>query len=269
MTARRRTVSRGGFVFLFVLMVIVVGTIAIGATINAMAFKSRVTELRVQQYRTQHEVQSVKHMVQWWLMQQNRARASRRSNQTNALLLLAQTPGATQRFTLETGLVVVVSVRDAQGTILARLDDSLSPSNYEWVFGVLSRMPQERVDLVRRHGPLSVSIMSASDEVLTAIAENDFELVSALISARNEGITDPATFAQTLASQGIEPAVTQALLSHVTLTPTLWEMQIEVIDPNADLTRRYTMIVEQSSTFPIVHRWGPYIEPQSPDGPRR
>ncbi len=269
MNSRSRTNSRGGFVFLFVLMVIVVGTIAIGATINAMNFKSRVAELRVQQYRTQHEVLSVRDIIQWWLMQQNRSGASRRSNQDNALMLLARTPGATQRFALESGVVVIVTVRDAQGTILARLDDSLTPDNYNWVYGLLSRLPQDRVDLIRRHGPLAISIMSASDEVLTSIAENDFELASALISARDGGITDPASFAQTLAAEGIEPAVTQVLLSRITLSPRLWELQIELIDPNAFQSRRYTMIVEQSSTFPTVHRWGPYIEPQTPDGPRR
>ena len=48
-----------------------------------------------------------------------------------------------------------------------------------------------------------------------------------------------------------------------------FDMDVEVIDPNSTTIRRYTMIVEQTSTFPIVHRWGPYEPDTLPRRARR
>ena len=252
----RRAQNRRGFVFLYVLAVVVVGTITIGATIDASLFKARVAERRVQSYRTQHEALSVRDMIRLWLMQQNQAN-QRRPPSENPMLILSRTPGATQRFTLDSGVVVNVSVEDAQGTLLARLDESLAIDDYEWLYGALSRLPQNRVDLIRRHGPVEVSLRSAPDEVLGVIAEGDADLASALIEARDSRVTDPSSFSRLLASSGIGTETAQRMLRRIAITPTLWEMDIEVIDPNADAIRRYTMIVEQTSTFPVVHRWGP------------
>jgi len=229
-----------------------------------MNFKSRIVEEQAQAYRTQHEALSVRDMIRLWLMQQNQS-SRRRAPSSNPILALARTPGATQRFTLQSGIVVSVSIADAQGTALARLDDSLTPNNYQWLLSVLSRLPQDRVDLIRRHGPITVSLWSASDEVLIAIAEDDFDLGRALIDARDQEISDPAGFARLLSSSGINSEVAQRMLRRIAITPTLWEMQIEVIDPNATAIRRYTMIVEQTSAFPVVHRWGPADGSKQPE----
>lgn len=263
-----RAHNRRGFVFLYVLAVIVIGTISIGATLSVSTFKSNIAERRVQSYASQHEALSVRDIVLWWLMRQNQ-QSQRQAPSENPMLALARSPGASQRFTLESGVVVNVSVADAQGTILARLDDTLSAANYDWLFSALSRLPQDRVDLVRRHGPVKVSLFTASDEVLMAIAGGDTDVGGALIEARETGISDPAAFARLLASRGVETDVAQLMLRQIALTPTLWETDIEVIDPNADRIRRYTMIVEQTSTFPVVHRWGPDTDPDEsvqPDG---
>ena len=259
---------RRGFVFMVVLMVIVIGTITIGATVSASSFKSRVNESRVRAYRTQHEALSVRDIIRWWLMQMNNS-GGRREAGVNPLMALDESPESSKRFTLESGVVIRVTVRDAQGTMLARLDDSLSPENFEWLFEALKRLPQERVDLIRRHGPLTVSLRSATDEVLGALAEGDAEMAEALIDIRGIGVPDPATFAREMNSRGFDTERTQQMLRRVTITPTLWKMDVEVIDPNSANIRRYTMIVEQTSTFPIVHRWGPYEPDTLPRHARR
>ena len=221
MIASRAHTGRG-FVFLYVLAVIVIGTISIGATLSASAFKSNIAERRVQSYTRQHEALSVRDIVLWWLMRQNQEN-QRRAPSENPMLALSRSPGASQRFTLESGVVVNVSVEDAQGRILARLDDTLPAAEYQWLLTALSRLPQDRVDLVRRHGPVKVSLLTAPDEVLLAIAGGDTEVGGALIEARETEISDPAAFARLLASRGIETEVAQLMLRRVALTPTLWE----------------------------------------------
>jgi type II secretory pathway component PulK len=164
-TDRATIPSPRGFVMPLVLLALVVVGLGVGVSMSRFAAETRVVERQLRAYHEHHAGMGLQEAIGAWLKQQTgRAIAD----------LLDPVTGHAMDIELADGSVVSVYLRDGQGTALADL--SALPSTQVDEAGVILRnlatsmRAEEYLRLTRSVGPSSISVNSATEPVLRAVA---------------------------------------------------------------------------------------------------
>ncbi len=254
MTSLRRTVHgnaarlngaghRSAYVFLIVLVFLVISTILTAAALRRAGMQAVVAEDQLHSYMRHHELQGVRAIADVWLMR----------NDASSLEELANSGEPVTRQLVE-DVVYRIYVQDGQGTVLNNLLGITGSVPQTWLVQMLSRLPPDRPDLTRAVGPWQLSIRSAPDEVLEAMAGGDPALAIALRQARDEDVKDAADLIARLQNAGADVLASQAIARNVTFKPTLWRIDIEVERP-PDPIRRYVLLVQKARNIPRTLEW--------------
>lgn len=240
----RPRASRPGFVFLTVMLMLAIAAIILGVALQRSNMHATITQRQIDGYIEHHELLGIRDYAKNWLDRQN---------DPGKLAAYAESGDVAHRFALDEGTVLRIYVTDGQGTVLRGLAAVPNRETRRWLAGVLARIPQDRSDLTRRSGPPQVSIRSAPDEVLLAIAGGNQELFAALVSARSKEVKNPVELLQALDRAGVDANVAQTLGRHLVVEPSLWRLNVEAVHPEG--IRRYTLLAEKRQNVTQMHEW--------------
>lgn len=250
-TSRLRPIARSaarprceaGYVFLIVLVFLVISTIITAAALRRAGMQALIAEDQFQSYLRHHELQGVRAIADVWLLRNDAADLEKNANTGEPV---------TKQLVEDT--LYRIYIQDGQGTVLNNLVGISGSVPQTWLVEMLSRLPQDRPDLTRAVGPWQLSLRSAPDEVLEAMAGGDPALAIALRNARDDGVNDPAKLIEALQEAGADVLAAQAIARNVTFKPTLWRIDIEV-ERTPDPIRRYVLLVEKARNLPRTLEW--------------
>lgn len=218
--ARRESGDRRGFVLPTIILLIFVGSLVVATALERYSTQRLIVQQQVEGYRRHHDVQGARAVLRLWLEKQNfAALASKLSPETPA-----------HRFELPGGRRIVVYLVDGQS--LARSDVGNESRALQDIYRAFQRrLPPDRPDLYRRLGPLQVSINSAPEEVLAALAPDGRDLAPVLLTARSQQCLNQANTRTLLTDFGYDNDEIADVLRLVEFEPTFLRTVVEIEDP--------------------------------------
>lgn len=245
--------SRRAFAFLTVLMLMGVAAVILGVALQRASLRSAITQRQLEGYRQHHEMLGIRDYAELWL--------GRKEQESPKLKEFAESGEVAHRLALDDGVVLLFTIADGQGTALRSLAGIQNAATRRWLVGVLSRLPKDQPRFTRRSGPPQISLRSAPDEVLAAIAGENAELYSALVTARGRDVKSAEEIQQSLERSGVELGVAQMVGNYLVSEPSLWRLNVEAVHP--DGIRRYTLLAEKQANLIRVHEWRPVGEAEA------
>jgi len=243
-TTRRRT-PRRGFVFLLVLMIVSAGVIVISGSINRAVVKGAIIQRQLDGYHQHHELLGIRDLVKFWLV---------REQADSKLADYARDPEPATRILLPDNVALVIRVRDGQGTLRARLQPGDAPEVEEMLLDVLSWVPMDRRDLLRRSGPLAVSLRAAPNEVIAALARGNPDVEAVLRKLRDQENVHRGIFVEELQRAGVTPDEIRLLSELIAFEQTrLWKIEVEAVDARG--SRTYSGLVQMDRTTVAWFDW--------------
>lgn len=237
--SRRRGPARRGFVFLVVLLVFTIAVIMIAVSVQRATVQGAVVNTQINRYKQYHESLGVNDIIFTWI----------NKPQTRDLLYDAsRSDNIAYTFELPDGTLFAARIKDGQGTLLNRFDATQTPEMQQRLEDAALRLPADRRDLLRRYGPVAISLHAASDELLLAIAGGDRKLADLLASLRAQDQMDPARMTAVLNNSGYGSQASE-LTQLLTFTPMLWRVDVEVMENANTPIRRYRLVYESESGF--------------------
>jgi len=243
-TAPRR-LARRGFVFLLVLMIISAGVIVISSGINRAVVKGAIIQRQLDGYQQHHELLGIRDLVKFWLV---------REQADSKLAEYASVDEPATRILLPDNLALVIRIRDGQGTLRARLQPGDAPEVEEMLLDVLSWVPMDRRDLLRRTGPLAVSLRAAPNEVVAALARGNPDVEAVLRKLRDQESVHRGIFVEELQRAGVTAEEIKLLSELVAFEQTrLWRIEVDAVDVRG--TRTYAGLVQMDRTTSTWFDW--------------
>ena len=224
-------------------MFLVVSTIITASALRRAGMQALIAEDQFQSYLRHHELQGVRSIADVWLLRNDAADLEKSANTGEPV---------TKQLVEDT--LYRIYVQDGQGTVLNNLVGISGSVPQTWLIEMLSRLPRDRPDLTRAVGPWQLSIRTAPDEVLEAMAGGDPAMAIALKQARDEDIIDASALITALQDAGADVLAAQAIARNVTFKPSLWRIDIEV-ERTPDPIRRYVLLVEKARNIPRTLEW--------------
>jgi len=237
--ARGFITERRGFLLVTVLLLLIIAVLMTTWVLRRTTMQSLVAQRRYHSYTEHHELLGMRALADRWIKQQGVDLAE-----------LAERGGEIYRADLPNGSVVTMAIADGQGRLLARVEDVESDAARARLVRALRRLPPDRPDLVRAFGPAKVSVASAPDEVIDAIAGDDDVLARVLADVRVSEPENDGDLIQQLNSADYEQAEVQELTQLLTVSPTLWRLDVDVRDERG--TRRYEILALTEGNIPLV-----------------
>ncbi len=237
-------------------MLLVIGLMAMAATVIAfnlrrLTFRAGAVQRQLEQYNLHHEIQGVRDIVMLWL-----SNPAVRTELTEH----AGSDEPAHTVTMADGLSVRVYVRDGQGTLLANLANTKDIAQQELMINALSRLPEDRPDLVRRSGPLTMSFFAMPPEVIEAFVP-DSDLAQVLKILQTDPEVTRANINTKINELGGSIEQFNQIRNYLTFTPEVWGLDIVAFDPNAaeaeDLYRLYTVLAQVQGPLPVIYEWRP------------
>ena len=225
----RGRAGRAGFVMPLVLLVLVVVGLGLGVSLTRFAAETRVVARQIRAYHEHHSGMGLQEAIGAWLKQQTGRAISE---------IIDPATGHAMDIELADGSVVSVYLRDGQGTALADLS-AVQPAQVDEASRVLRALiattsQEEYIRMTRSVGPPGVSVNSAPDEVIRAVAEavggdrgDDFahELLRARARAGQVTRQDIAT---AVSSAGLDNEQRVAALRMLATDIELWAIIVEL-----------------------------------------
>ena len=248
---RSPTRPKRGFTMLLVIGVMAIATTVIAFNVKRLNFRAGAVSRQIEQYHLHHEIQGVRDIVMLWL-----------SNPAvrDELVEFQGSDEPAHMVTMADGLSVRVFVRDGQGTLLANLANTTDLAQQEQMIEALTRMPEDRPELVRRSGPMQMSFYAMPPEVIQAIAP-DPNLAAALITLQDDPEINRANLSTKVLEFGAAMASFQQIRPLITFTPEVWALDVVAFDPDSpeaeDQYRLYTVLAQVKGPLPVIYEWRP------------
>ncbi|MGD9691329.1 MAG: hypothetical protein AB7G17_00640 [Phycisphaerales bacterium] len=241
--------SRRAFVLPMVILTALVASLVVGVAMQRHAAQELLARRQVEEYRRHHDMLGAQAIIRFWL--------SRKQNPELAELARQKTP--VHKFSLPGGLRITVWLEDGQGLVKADLTEVFPQEKREWFGAVLARMPQGRGDLVRRVGPVEISLNAAPREVLAALRADDASFAELVIGARDRERLTQASMTQLLERSGFTATEIGDVARLVTYDTTLWRLRVEAEEVDRSI-RTFTALVETRAgamgvNMPSLHEW--------------
>ncbi len=217
-----RPASRRGFALPLVVLLTVIAGILLAALLERLGTQQTFAQRQLEQYRDHHIARGLQEAMQAWV----------NSVDTQTQSLKASLGERGKAFDLELdGQRVTVYLQDGQGTALAEFA-GLSPEEMGTAAEVLDQLRQqdsrEARQLIRREGPLAVSVRAADERVLTAVARacsssaRAPRVVAELMRVRDDEDFTIATMAEAFTRAGVEGEERVKLMQMLVTEPTLY-----------------------------------------------
>lgn len=159
-----------------------------------------------------------------------------RSNGNNPIAGALDSDGLAFTLSTDSGQVVRIYLRDGQGLALSELS-GLSGDTLQLGYDVVDRLVKEQHSrarqLVRREGPLAVSVNSAPKEVLRAVIEaadvekSAGDLLGTLVSMRDsQGTLSPDDLTKAIQNAVPDGPSRTQINAMLTANPALWRVEV-------------------------------------------
>ncbi len=240
----RKPAARRGFALAFVLLLALVASMMITATLTRQDAQSRLVARHIDDYQEHHDSLGVRAIVSNWLARVELAE----------LLRLVRTEGADHRFIIENVFEIEMRVGDGQGEPLA--DAAGVPDGVrEQYAAILDRLPEAVRAALRTRGPYMISPNSASRATLAALLPEDgADFADAVLAGRERAPMQQEEFYR-IASTFTDAGTIQTLRQMLTFEPVLWRLDMVLTDETG-VMRRAAMIAERRAAAGVViHEW--------------
>ena len=236
--------QRSGFAMAFVLLLVLVASLMIGASLTRQNAHTRTVGRQVQEYQIHHDMLGVRSIVELWMGRRTPAE----------LVLLSESDDEAYRFEIEDVMAISVSVEDGQGLPVATM--SAVPEGQRGAYKeILDRLPADRSGLLRPRGAPAISVNSAPAPVLLALLENrGEEFADEIINLRERQKIDSETFTRIIRSYPDGEAQAGRLGQIITFEPAVWRLRLTMTDQRGD-ERTFGMVAEMVQNGVTVHEW--------------
>lgn len=227
MTARPSTLRRG-FALPLVVMLALAGTLLVAVMLDRQRGQTLGMAREVDAARTFHFQRGLREIFQAWVKSVGRQQ----------LLRTAIDPdGKIGDMTLADGTRITMYAYDAQGKVRRDLA-GLTRQEREDAKAILDAVgpfssPQKERELTRDHGPLPVSIFSASVETLSAIVDHvgggshSSDLLEAIMNLRDDPKATATSLSKPEITQHLEDEQNEVFQRMLTTSPRLWEVVLD------------------------------------------
>lgn len=242
----RREAARGparrGFAMAFVLMLVLVASLMIAATLSRQDAQTRTVHRLTQEYQFHHDMLGAKSIIEMWLFRQR----------PTELSAMARTSAVDHREIIDGVAKLSVTVEDGQGLPIASTS-AIPQAARERYQGILDRYLEQGGTLLRSAGPPLLSAQSAPIAVLAAIVEQNGDDFAEEIDAirRDEPITE-VEFYEVLANYEQGSPASQQLRQIVTFDPVVWRLRITIIRPGGE-QQTFGIIAENLTNQVVIH----------------
>jgi hypothetical protein len=221
----RRDPSRSGrergFVLPTIILLIFVGSLVIAGALERYSTQQLIVQQQIEGYRRHHDVQGARAVLKLWIERQRLGDLGAKASPS--------TPA--HRFELPGGRRIAVYLLDGQG--LAKADISGEAPAMRMAYEKFQRrLPPDRPDLYRRLGPLTVSVNSAPEDVIAALAPDGRELAPTVLVARQEERLNQANMRTLLTDFGYDNEEIAEIFRLIAFEPTFMRTLVEVEDPS-------------------------------------
>ena len=213
---------RGGFALPLVVLLTVIAGILLAAMLDRFGTQQTFAQRQLEQYRDHHIARGLQEAMQAWV----------NSIDTQTQSLKASLGERGKAFDLELdGQRVTVYLQDGQGTALAEFA-GLTTDEMRVAADVLDQLQkqdrQEARQLIRREGPLAVSVKAADERVLMAVARaccdssRASRVVTEVLRVRDDEEFTIATMAEAFTKAAVEGEERVKLMQMLVTEPTLY-----------------------------------------------
>jgi type II secretory pathway pseudopilin PulG len=213
---------RGGFALPLVVLLTVIAGILLAAMLDRFGTQQTFAQRQLEQYRDHHIARGLQEAMQAWV----------NSIDTQTQSLKASLGERGKAFDLELdGQRVTVYLQDGQGTALAEFA-GLTTDEMRVAADVLDQLQkqdrQEARQLIRREGPLAVSVKAADERVLMAVARaccdssRASRAVTEVLRVRDDEEFTIATMAEAFTKAAVEGEERVKLMQMLVTEPTLY-----------------------------------------------
>jgi type II secretory pathway pseudopilin PulG len=217
-----RSRRRGGFALPLVVLLTVIAGILLAAMLDRFGTQQTFAQRQLEQYRDHHIARGLQEAMQAWV----------NSIDTQTQSLKASLGERGKAFDLELdGQRVTVYLEDGQGTALAEFA-GLTTDEMRVAAEVLDQLQkqdrQEARQLIRREGPLAVSVKAADERVLMAVARaccdssRASRVVTEVLRVRDDEEFTIATMAEAFTKAAVEGEERVKLMQMLVTEPTLY-----------------------------------------------
>ena len=224
-----------GFVLPTIILLIFVGSLVIASALERYSAQQLIVEQQIEGYRRHHDVQGARAVLKLWLERQRLGDLGAKAS--------PDTPA--HRFELPGGRRIAVFLIDGQGLAKADLSGE-TPAMRAAYEAFQSRIPGDRPDLYRRLGPIQISVNSAPEELLAALAPDGRDLGPTLAVARQSERLNQANMRTLLTDFGYETGDVGKVLQLVAFEPTFLRTVVEVEDPSGVM--RFAAYIDAGGT---------------------
>lgn len=224
---RRGGPPRRAFALPLVVLLTVIAGIILAAMLERFGGQAVFAQRQLEQYRDHHIARGLQEAMQAWV----------NSIDTQTQSLKASLGERGKAFDLELdGQRISVYLEDGQGTALAEfagLSSDEMKSAAETLEQLRRQAGRDARQLIRREGPLAVSVKSADERVLAAIARaccdsgRATRVTSELVRARNDEEFTVATMAEAFTKAAVEGEERVKLMQMLVAEPTLYRGVVE------------------------------------------
>jgi hypothetical protein len=224
-----------GFVLPTIILLIFVGSLVIASALERYSAQQLIVQQQIEGYRRHHDVQGARAVLKLWLERQRLGDLSAKAS--------PDTPA--HRFELPGGRRIAVFLIDGQGVAKADVSGE-APAMRAAYEAFQLRLPENRPDLFRRLGPIQISVNSAPEEVLAALAPDGRDLGPTLAVARQSERLNQANMRTLLTDFGYETGDVAKILQLVAFEPTFLRTVVEVEDPSGVM--RFAAYIDAGGT---------------------
>lgn len=228
--------SSRGFALPMVVLLIAIVSVGIVVILERQTAQSLGTARQLDEYRSYHAGRGVEEAVIGWISNVG----------ASSLPDMLDEHGRAFELQVDKGQKVEVFLFEGQGKALAEFS-GLSAESATLGTEIVNRLGHEAGararDMLRRDGPLAISVNSAPQEVLAAAIDAvtaggvKGSLVSDLMRARGEGPLDAARLQDVVRNSQVSPEQQGQILQVLTATPVLWRVVAQAVSPDGQVVR--------------------------------
>lgn len=240
---RAHATRRSGFAMAFVLLLALVASLMIGATLTRQNAQAKTVGRQVQDYQTHHDMLGVRAVVELWMGRRTPAELVRLAEQDEAY-----------RFEIRDVMTISVRIEDGQGLPIGSVQ-GVPESLRDQYERILERLPEDRRGLTRARGAAQISVNAAPAPVLAALMEDNGEdFAEEIIDLREADRLDNETFADVVRSYPNGDAQIARLGQIITFEPAVWRLRLTMTDQRGN-ERAFGMVAEVIQGGLSVHEW--------------
>jgi hypothetical protein len=212
------------------LLLVVISAIMLTVMLERQGSHAFTVQKELEIYTFHHLTRGIGEGVEAWI----------RSNGSNELSGALEPDGHAFDLEVEGGQVVRIYFQEAQGTVLTDFA-GLSGQSLELAAGAVDQLRRNEGEqartLLRREGPVAVSVLTATPEVLRAVIQSVTDEIRAtaltreILRGREEGTLDATALTQAYEKAEVKPEDRPKLSGLLTAQPVLWKVIAEADAP--------------------------------------